>query len=74
MHQEKNHLRCAYLLRCWQEGETAPGQEPRWRFWLEEVMYERRQKGFSNLEALFAFLQAELTSGEKALFDEESYG
>jgi hypothetical protein len=65
MPQKKNHSRRAYLLRCWQEGETAPGQEPRWRFWLEEVLQERRQKGFGNLEALFAFLRAELASNEE---------
>jgi hypothetical protein len=34
---------------------------------LEEVLHERRQRGFSSLEALLAFLQAELAGdGEGA--------
>jgi hypothetical protein len=74
MPQEKNYSRRAYLLRCWQEGETTPGHEPHWRFWLEEVLHKRRRKGFGNLEALFAFLRAELTGNEEALFGEENYG
>jgi hypothetical protein len=51
----------AYLLRCWQEGEVTPGNEPSWRFSVEEIPQDKqRRKGFSSLGALFAFLQAEL--------------
>jgi hypothetical protein len=57
---EKSHPHRAYLLRCWREGEALAGQEPFWRFSLEEVVPERRRKGFSSLEALLAFLRAEL--------------
>lgn len=60
----QKHPDRTYLLRCWQERETASGQEPRWRFWMEEISHERRQKGFGSLEALFAFLRAELAGDE----------
>ena len=96
MQREKSHPYRAYLLRCWQEGEAAPGKEPLWRFSVEEILPfapsaalrlcsgqgsgqhklgalpERRRKGFSSLEALVAFLQAEFASGEDELSDDES--
>jgi hypothetical protein len=65
MQEEKNPLSRAYLLRCWQEGEVLPGQTPRWRFRVEEVAPERRQRGFGSLDALIAFLRAELAGGEE---------
>jgi hypothetical protein len=58
MHGKKRHPSRAYLLRCWREGES--DQEPVWRFSVEEVLRERRQKGFNSLGALVAFLKAEL--------------
>jgi hypothetical protein len=61
----------AYLLRCWQEGEAPPGKEPLWRFSVEEILHERRRKGFSSLEALIAFLRAELASGKEEPSDDE---
>jgi hypothetical protein len=70
MPQKKNHSRRTYLLRCWQEGGTVPGQEPCWRFWLEEVLQGRRRQGFGNLEALFAFLRAELAGNAEEASDE----
>jgi hypothetical protein len=51
----------AYLLRCWREAQDAPGGLSLWRFSLEEVLHARRRWGFSSLEALCAFLQAELS-------------
>jgi len=72
MQREKSHPYRAYLLRCWQEGEAAPGKEPLWRFSVEEILPERRRKGFSSLEALVAFLRAEFASGEDELSDDES--
>lgn len=65
MTQEKTPPYRTYLIRCWQEGEASPGQEPHWRFWMEEIARQRHQKGFSSLEALFAFFQAELGYGEE---------
>jgi len=80
MQREKSHPYRAYLLRCWQEGEAASGKEPLWRFSVEEILPssppagsgqrklkalpERRRKGFSSLEALIAFLRAELAGDE----------
>ena len=68
---EKSHPYRAYLLRCWQEGEAAPGKEPLWRFSVEEILNERRRKGFSSLGVLIAFLRAELASGEEEPSDDE---
>jgi hypothetical protein len=53
----------AYLLRCWREEEAAPEGAPRWRFSMEEVLHERRRWGFTDLESVLAFLQAELAEG-----------
>jgi hypothetical protein len=50
----------AYLIRCWQEQDAASGDPPRWRFSLEEVLHQRKRWGFRDLEALIAFLRAEL--------------
>jgi hypothetical protein len=88
MPREKNQPYRAYLLRCWQEGEAAPGQEPPWRFSVEEILpfapsagsgqhklrtlHERRRKGFNGLEALIAFLRAELAAGEEEPPDDET--
>ena len=71
MHRERNHPYRAYLLRCWREGEAAPGQEPHWRLSVEEVLNERRRKWFSSLGALIAFLRAELAGGEQEPSDDE---
>ena len=71
MHREKSHPYRAYLLRCWQEGEAAPGKEPLWRFSVEEILHERCRKGLSSLEALVAFLRDELASDEEELSDDE---
>ena len=54
----------AYLLRCWQEGKSASDGKPQWRFSLQEVFHERRRWGFTSLESLLVFLQAELADGE----------
>ena len=54
----------AYMLRCWREEQAAPDGSSRWRFSVEEVLHERRQRGFTSLEALFAFLEAALAGGE----------
>lgn len=54
----------AYLLRCWREDLPAPATAPSWRFVLEEVLHGQRRWGFGSLEALLAFLRAELTDQE----------
>ena len=71
MHQDGQGTDHTYLLRCWQEGKATPGQEPDWRFLVEEVLKDgRRRQGFSSLEALFAFLDAEL-SGEADEYEQK---
>jgi hypothetical protein len=54
----KKHSYNVYLLRCWKEGETTPGQDPHWRFSVEEILQKQPRQGFDSLEALTAFLQA----------------
>ena len=51
----------AYLIRCWQEQNTAPDAR-RWRFSIEEVLHERKRQGFPDLPSLLAFLRAELSA------------
>jgi hypothetical protein len=46
----------AYLIRCWQEGDAA---ELRWRFSAEEVLHERRRRGFADWASLLEYLRAE---------------
>lgn len=60
MHRKEDRSYRAYLLRCWRERESSPGQEPHWRFSVEHVLHQRSRQGFDSLEALVAFLQAEL--------------
>lgn len=50
----------AYLVRCWQEGGTAAAEGSLWRFSVEEILSERRRRGFRNIKALTAFFQGEL--------------
>jgi hypothetical protein len=56
----------AYLLRCWQEEDVGTGQEPLWRFSVEDVFGERRRQGFGSLEALVAFLRVELVEFDRS--------
>jgi hypothetical protein len=67
MNPKKNQpYQRAYLLRCWQEGEVIPGNEPYWRFSVEEIPQDKqRRQGFNSLGALFAFLRAELVDGQE---------
>jgi hypothetical protein len=60
----KSEMYQAYLLRCWREEQAAPDGSSRWRFSVEEVLHERRRWGFSSLESLFTFFQAELRGAE----------
>jgi hypothetical protein len=65
----------AYLLRCWREKQAAPEGAPHWRFSVEEVLHERRRWGFSSLEALVAFLQAEMVAeGDEPACETRSLG
>lgn len=66
---KKNWHHRAYLLRCWQEGRSAAGEERCWRFLVEDVLEQRPQQGFVDLDGLVAFLQAEFASGEDESLD-----
>jgi hypothetical protein len=59
----------AYLVRCWQEHNSVPGHGPHWHFSVEEVLYERKRRGFMDLEALVAFLRSELSTEPSQLAD-----
>jgi hypothetical protein len=59
----------AYLVRCWRKERAAPDGSSQWRFSVEEVLHERRRRGFSSLEALLAFLRAELAGMEEEAAD-----
>ena len=48
----------AYLIRCWQEGDAVHGAV-HWRFSAEEVLRERRRRGFADLSSLLEYLRAE---------------
>jgi len=50
----------AYLLRFWREGAESP-----WRASLENP-HTGEQRGFANLEQLFAYLQEQTASAEDA--------
>ncbi len=55
----------AYLVRCWQEGQSE------WRFRLQNVQ-TGEQIGFTNIEAMLAFLRGLLENddGDPAVLDE----
>lgn len=55
----------AYLLRCWQEGNTAPDQPLRWRFSVEDVLRKGPRRGFESLEGVVAYLRDELPVGSE---------
>jgi len=51
-----------FLLRVWRERPASPGRPAVWRFSLEDVR-TRERRGFGDLEALVAFLRAEVIGG-----------
>jgi hypothetical protein len=54
-----------YLLRCWQERDSNTDVPAMWRFSLEDSRSGKRV-GFSTIETLMHFLQAELEQDEVA--------
>ena len=64
---KRNRHHRAYLLRCWQEGRAAAGEERPWRFLVEDVLGQGSQRGFTDLDGLVAFLQAEFVDGGSEL-------
>jgi hypothetical protein len=51
------------MLRCWEVRSPDPGGPATWRFSVEDP-HNGQKHGFANLEALTAFLQAELGETE----------
>ena len=50
----------AYLLRCWRDAPAV------WRFSVEEVRAAARRRGLRDLDAVIAFLRAELQMRQDA--------
>jgi hypothetical protein len=55
----------AYLLRCWEMRSPGPGDLATWRFSLEEPSTGEKH-GFTDLEAMHDFLQAQLAETDSA--------
>ncbi len=55
----------AYMLRFWKVGSVDSHTIPTWRFSLEDP-HSGEKLGFADLQALIAFLQAELASDPPA--------
>jgi len=49
----------AFLVRCWEERDAHPGQA-RWRFSVETVGRDKRQRSFVCLEDLFTYLKGQV--------------
>lgn len=58
-HSDKQPSYKSFWLRCWQSDNRAVSTAAGWRFSLENPESGRKQ-GFTDLEELFAFLQAEI--------------
>ena len=52
----------AWVLRCWETADQEADRSPPWRFSLEDP-HTRGRLGFAGMDALVAFLQAELARG-----------
>jgi len=63
--------RFVHLLTIWCERPANARQPVLWRFRLEDTR-TRRRYGFASLEALVAFLQAEMADAEAASHDGSS--
>ena len=62
--QDRPHLR-AYMLRCWEVRSLEPECQAVWRFSLEDP-HTGERFGFANLNALIAFLEADLTHSQES--------
>jgi hypothetical protein len=52
----------AWVLRCWEAADEEADRSPPWRFSLEDP-HTRERRGFAGMDALVAFLRAELAPG-----------
>ena len=65
-------LRIVHLLTLWQERPARGDQPALWRFSLEDAR-TRQRRGFGSLEALTAFLQAQMTDADPVSPDNPSH-
>ena len=70
MRGETGRRRRAYLVRCWWE-EAAEDEACAWHFSVEEIGPQRRQRGFSSLEAFIAYWRTELANRPSQAFSSE---
>jgi hypothetical protein len=56
--------RFVYVLTAWQERPASPQRTAVWRFSLEDTRAQQR-RGFGDLTALTAFLEAQMEAGEE---------
>ena len=54
----------SFLLRCWSMPSTSAEEPQIWRFALRDVSAEPTQRSFSSIEALMAYLSAELQQAD----------
>jgi hypothetical protein len=57
-HQPRPY-RC-FLVRCWQEDDARAGDEPAWRFTVQEAGEDRFRRSFSRFEDVEMYLETEL--------------
>jgi hypothetical protein len=67
IHQDPPLYR-AFMLRCWEVRSPQPGGAAAWRFSLEDP-HTGQKHGFADLEALNAFLEAELAQTDSTRED-----
>jgi hypothetical protein len=61
----------AFLLRCWQEADGGAGGASAWRFSLTHIDTKREKKGFTDLEAVLAYLHQILAAKNFKNWEEE---
>ena len=60
--QDRRPRYCSWLLRCWELQGPGGARGAAWRFSLEDP-HNGERRAFAGLEALVAFLRAELARG-----------
>jgi hypothetical protein len=66
MGKHRQQPRHAYLLRGWQEESPSFDDTVEWRFSVEELLSKRWRKGFTSIQDLLDFLEAELACAGSA--------
>ncbi|NIA10270.1 MAG: hypothetical protein GWP10_11230 [Nitrospiraceae bacterium] len=69
---QEDPLRFVQLLTMWCERPARPGQPVLWRFSVEDI-HTGERRGFADLEALTAFLQAQMADTDPVPPDNPSH-